>query len=57
VADLVLFDPAKVADTATFEKPLSYSIGMEYVLINGQLAIDKGQSTGVLAGKVIRANR
>ena len=56
VADLVLFDPAKVADTATFEKPLSYSIGMEYVLINGQLAIDKGQPTGTLAGKVIRAN-
>jgi N-acyl-D-amino-acid deacylase len=56
VADLVLFDPAKVADTATFEKPLSYSIGMEYVLINGQLAIEKGQPTGALAGKVIRAN-
>jgi N-acyl-D-aspartate/D-glutamate deacylase len=34
-ADLVLFDPAKVADTATFEKPLSYSVGMEYVFING----------------------
>jgi N-acyl-D-amino-acid deacylase len=56
-ADLVLFDPAKVADTATFEKPLSYSVGMEYVFINGKLAIDNGQPTGVLAGKVIRANR
>ncbi len=56
-ADLVLFDPAKVADTATFAKPLSYSIGMEYVFINGKLAIDDGQPTGVLAGKVIRANR
>jgi N-acyl-D-aspartate/D-glutamate deacylase len=56
-ADIVLFDPAKVADTATFAKPLSYSVGMEYVLINGKLAIDRGQPTGVLAGKVIRANR
>jgi N-acyl-D-amino-acid deacylase len=56
-ADLVLFDPAKVADTATFAKPLSYSIGMGYVFINGKLAIDNGQPTGVLAGKVIRANR
>ncbi len=56
-ADLVAFDPAKVADTATFAKPLSYAIGMEYVFVNGQLAIDKGQPTGVLAGKVIRANR
>jgi N-acyl-D-amino-acid deacylase len=57
VADLVAFDPAKVADTATFAKPLSYSIGMEYVLVNGQLAIDKEVPTGRLAGKVIRANR
>jgi len=56
-ADLVLFDPAKVADTATFAKPMSYALGMEYVLINGQLAIDHGQATGTLAGKVIRANR
>ena len=56
-ADLVLFDPAKVADTATFAKPLSYAVGMDYVFINGKLAIDKGQPTGTLAGIVIRANR
>lgn len=56
-ADLVLFDPAKVADTATFARPLSYSVGIEYVVVNGQLAIDKGQQTGALAGKVLRANR
>jgi N-acyl-D-amino-acid deacylase len=56
-ADLVVFNPAKIADTATFEKPLSYAIGMDYVLVDGKLAIDKGQSTGTLAGKVLRANR
>ncbi|MGA2097601.1 MAG: D-aminoacylase [Candidatus Acidiferrum sp.] len=56
-ADLVLFNPAKVVDTATFEKPMSYPVGMEYVLVNGQLAIDGGQATGALAGRVIRANR
>jgi N-acyl-D-amino-acid deacylase len=56
-ADLILFDPAKVADTATFAKPLSYAIGMDYVFINGKLAIDKGQPTRALAGVVIRANR
>ncbi|MGH9743973.1 MAG: N-acyl-D-amino-acid deacylase family protein [Candidatus Acidiferrum sp.] len=56
-ADLVLFDPAKVTDTATFAKPLSYSIGMEYVLVNGKLSIDGGKATGAMAGKVIRANR
>jgi N-acyl-D-amino-acid deacylase len=57
VADLILFDPAKVTDTATFAEPLSYATGMEYVFVSGQLAIDKGQPTGALAGKVIRANR
>ena len=56
-ADLVLFDPAKVKDTATFAKPLSYSVGMEYVLVNGKLAIDKGEPTGAMAGKVLLANR
>jgi N-acyl-D-aspartate/D-glutamate deacylase len=56
-ADVVLFDPSKVKDTATYEKPMSYAEGMEYVLVNGQLAIDHGQSTGALAGKLIRANR
>jgi N-acyl-D-amino-acid deacylase len=56
-ADLVLFDPAKVADTATFAKPLSHARGMEYVFVNGQLAIDNGQTTGAQAGRVIRASR
>ena len=56
-ADVAVFDPAKVVDTATFEKPLSYAVGMEYVVVNGQLALDQGQATGALAGKVIRANR
>jgi N-acyl-D-amino-acid deacylase len=57
VADVVLFDLAKVRDTATYEKPMSYAEGMEYVLVNGKLAIDHGQTTGELAGKLIRANQ
>ena len=56
-ADVALFDQAKVKDTATYEKPMSYAEGMEYVLVNGKLAIDHGQSTGELAGKLIRANQ
>jgi len=55
-ADIVVFDPAKVADTATFEKPLAYAVGVEYVVVNGQLAIDHGTATGALAGKVIHAS-
>jgi N-acyl-D-aspartate/D-glutamate deacylase len=53
-ADLVLFDPSKITDTATFAKPLSYAVGVDFVLVNGQLAIDRGRSTGVLAGTVLR---
>jgi N-acyl-D-amino-acid deacylase len=56
IADLVLFDPAKVQDTATYEKPMSYAVGMDYVLVNGQFAIDQGQPTQTLAGKILLAN-
>ncbi len=54
VADLIIFDPAKVTDTATFAKPLSYAEGMDFVVVNGQVVIDQGKSTGALAGKVVR---
>ncbi len=48
-ADLVLFDPARIQDEATFEQPLRFSSGVDYLLINGQLSIDNGQATGALA--------
>jgi N-acyl-D-amino-acid deacylase len=53
-ADLVLFDPAKIQDTATFAKPLSYAQGIDYVVINGQLTIDQSQPTNALPGKILR---
>ena len=53
-ADITIFDPAKVIDRATFESPNQYPIGIEYVLVNGALAVDKGQRTPALAGRVIR---
>ncbi|HXL21150.1 MAG TPA: D-aminoacylase [Candidatus Dormibacteraeota bacterium] len=53
-ADILVFDPAKVQDTATFDKPLSYSVGFDYVLVNGALVIDNGRSTGALPGSVLR---
>jgi len=56
-ADIVLFDPNTIQDKATFEKPMSYSIGMEYVLVNGKVAIDRGEPTGVLGGVLIRADK
>jgi N-acyl-D-aspartate/D-glutamate deacylase len=43
-----------VADLATFENPNQYPVGIEYVLINGQLSVDKGKRTPALAGRVLR---
>ncbi|MFL6290616.1 MAG: amidohydrolase family protein [Thermoanaerobaculia bacterium] len=55
-ADLVLFDPAKVGDAATFEKPHAYANGFQYVLVNGVPAIDRGEPTGAKAGKIAAGN-
>ena len=44
----------KVIDRATFESPNQYPIGIEYVLVNGKLSVDKGQRTPALAGRVLR---
>src|ERR1044072_3201915 len=53
-ADITVFDPAKVMDTATFESPNQYPIGIEYVMVNGKISVDKGQRTSVLSGRVLR---
>jgi len=53
-ADLVLFNPKKIIDKADFDNPYQYSEGIEYVLVNGQIAIEKGMYTGLKSGKVLR---
>ncbi|MEM2875425.1 MAG: amidohydrolase family protein, partial [Candidatus Bathyarchaeia archaeon] len=53
-ADIVIFDPAKVKDRATYEDPHKYPEGIEYVLVNGKLVIEGGEHTGALNGKVLR---
>lgn len=53
-ADIVVFDPATVADTATFAAPHRFPAGIDYVLVNGVITIDNGAHTGALAGKVLR---
>jgi dihydroorotase/N-acyl-D-amino-acid deacylase len=53
-ADVVIFDPATVRDVATFDNPNQLSEGMDYVLVNGTLVIDKGKMTAALPGKVLR---
>ena len=51
-ADIMVFNPETIRDKATFEENL-YSEGVEYLVINGKLAIDNGQYTGALAGQVL----
>ena len=53
-ADVVVFDPARVRDLATFERPNQLSEGMQWVLVNGVPVIADGQATGALPGKVLR---
>ena len=53
-ADVTVFNPQTVIDRATFELPNQYPAGIEYVLVNGQISVDKGQRTSALAGQVIR---
>jgi N-acyl-D-amino-acid deacylase len=52
-ADLVVFDPRAVAERSTFTQPHQYSVGMRYVLVNGQLTVREGQHTKRRAGQVL----
>jgi N-acyl-D-aspartate/D-glutamate deacylase len=54
VADLVIFDPATVADRATFTEPFQYPVGIETVIVNGKIVLDQGKHTGARPGTVIR---
>jgi dihydroorotase/N-acyl-D-amino-acid deacylase len=53
-ADIVVFDPDRIHDEATFEQPNRLSVGMEHVLVNGVLVIENGTATNALPGKVLR---
>ena len=53
-ADLVMFDPARVGDKATFAKPHQYSEGFDFVLVNGKIAVDEGKLTSTPGGSVLR---
>ena len=53
-ADIVLFDPERIIDTATYANPHQYPKGIEYVIVNGEIVIEKGNHTEKLPGKVLR---
>jgi N-acyl-D-amino-acid deacylase len=52
-ADIVVFDPQTIADTATFIEPHQYPVGIDYVIVNGTTVVDHGEHTGKLPGKVL----
>jgi N-acyl-D-amino-acid deacylase len=52
-ADVVVFDPAIIADRATFEKPHQYAVGMKHVLVNGVQVLKDGEHTGAKPGRAL----
>ena len=52
-ADIAVFDPARVRDMATYEKPHQYAEGFAYVIVNGQIAYENGGMTAARPGKVL----
>lgn len=52
-ADVVVFDPEKIADRATFEKPQQYAVGVKHVFVNGVQVIKDGEHTGAKPGRAV----
>ncbi|MGI5838948.1 MAG: N-acyl-D-amino-acid deacylase family protein [bacterium] len=53
-ADITVFDPATVYDVGTYIDPKRYPAGIDYVLVNGQVAVEQGEHTGAMAGRALR---
>ena len=53
-ADIVIFDPAKINDKATFEKPHQYAEGMIHVFVNGKQVLKDSEHTGAKPGQFVK---
>ena len=53
-ADITIFDPVTIAETATYEDPHSFAAGIDQVIVNGTTVLQDGEHTGALAGKTLR---
>jgi N-acyl-D-amino-acid deacylase len=51
---VVVFDPATIADKATYDNPKQYAVGVSDVIVNGGLALKDGEPTGAPTGRVVR---
>lgn len=56
VADIVIFNPDTITDRATYEDPRRYPAGIEYVIVNGKIAAERGKQTAERAGSLLRRN-
>jgi N-acyl-D-amino-acid deacylase len=52
-ADITVFDPALIIDTATFEKPRQYAVGVVHVIVGGQMVLEAGKPTGRRPGRIL----
>ena len=51
---MVVFNPETIIDNATFEKPMQFATGVEYVIVNGTPVVEQGSHTGALPGRFVR---
>lgn len=56
-ADIVVFNPDTIMCMATYESPKQFPVGVEYVIVNGKVVIDRGTHTGILAGEPIHSTQ
>lgn len=54
LADVVVFDPARVRSNATYEEPRRFPSGIEHVVVNGTVVVDGGRHTGATPGRILR---
>jgi N-acyl-D-amino-acid deacylase len=57
VADLVVFDPATVRSNATYDEPRQYPTGIEWVVVGGEIVVERGEHTGARPGRTLRGGR
>ncbi len=53
-ADIVIFDPETIQDKATYENGRQYPIGIDYVIVNGEITVEKGKHLGTLRGEILK---
>jgi N-acyl-D-amino-acid deacylase len=53
-ADVIVFDPEAIRDTATFQQPHQYAVGVHHVFVNGVQVLRDGEHTGAMPGRIVQ---